>query len=73
MARVKAAEITEEQFKAYADEAARLIVDNRALAAQRDAEIQAIQDKYNPEIEAADKQIEAKLAMCEACAKNHRK
>ena len=27
MARVKAAEITEEQFKAYADDAARLIVD----------------------------------------------
>ena len=73
MARVKAAEITEEQFKAYADDAARLIVDNRALAAQRDAEIQAIQDKYNPEIDAADKLIEAKITMCEAYAKTHRK
>ena len=73
MARVKAAEITEEQFAAYADEAARLIVDNRALAAARDAEIQAIQDKYNPEIDAADALIDAKIAICEAYAKSHRK
>ena len=73
MARVKATEITEAEFKAYADEAARLIVDNRALAAQRDAEIQAIQDKYNPEIDAANKLIEAKITMCEAYAKTHRK
>ena len=62
MARVKATEITEAEFKAYADEAARLIVDNRALAAQRDAEIQAIQDKYNPEIKAGDKLMMAKTA-----------
>lgn len=73
MARIKASEITDEQFRSYADEAARLIVDNRALAAARDAEIQAIQDKYNPEIEAADKMIDAKIALCEAYAKSHRK
>ena len=73
MARVKAVEITESEAFAIADEAARLIVDNRALVAARDAEIQEVQDKYNGEIEAGEKLISAKIAQVEAYAKTHRK
>lgn len=73
MARNKAKELTNEEAVALADEVAREIVDNRARADFRDQEIQAVQDKWNGEIEAADKSIDAKIAMLAVWAKANRK
>ena len=73
MPRNKMKELTNEDAIQLADEVAREIVDNRALVDARDQEIQAVQDKYNPQIEAADKTIDAKIAMLAVWAKEHRK
>ena len=73
MARKKMKELTNEDAIKLADEVAREIVDNRALVDARDQEIQAVQDKYNPQIEAADKTIDAKIAMLAVWAKANRK
>ena len=73
MARNKMKELTNEDAIQLADEVAREIVDNRALVDARDQAIQEVQDKYNPEIEAADKTIDAKIAMLAVWAKEHRK
>lgn len=72
MARKIAKEITKEEAFALADEVAREIVANRALVAERDQHIQEIQDKYNPWIEAKDKEIDAKIALVSMFAKSHR-
>ena len=73
MARNKMKELTNEAAIRLADEVAREIVDNRSRVDARDQEIQKIQDIYNPEIEAADKTIDAKIAMLAVWAKEHRK
>ena len=66
-------ELTNEDAIQLADEVAREIVDNRSRVDARDQEIQKIQDIYNPEIEAADKSIDAKIAMLAVWAKERRK
>lgn len=73
MARNKMKELTNEDAIQLADEVAREIVDNRSRVDARDKEIQKIQDIYNPEIEAADKSIDAKIAMLAVWAKANRK
>ena len=73
MARNKMKDLTNEEAIALADEVAREIVDNRALVDARDVDIQVVQDKYNAQIEAADKSIDAKIAMLAVWAKEHRK
>lgn len=73
MARNKMKELTNEDAIQLADDVAREIVDNRSRVDARDQEIQKIQDIYNPEIEAADKSIDAKIAMLAVWAKEHRK
>lgn len=73
MARNKMKELTNDDAIQLADEVAREIVDNRALVDARDQDIQAVQDKYNPQIEAADKSIDAKIAMLAVWAKANRK
>ena len=73
MARNKMKELTNEEAVRLADEVAREIVDNRARVDARDQEIQAVQDKYNPEIEAADTAIDAKIALLAVWAKANRK
>lgn len=73
MPRNKMKELTNDEAIRLADEVAREIVDNRARADARDQEIQKIQDIYNPEIEAADKSIDAKIAMLAVWAKASRK
>ena len=73
MPRNKMKELTNEDAIQLADEVAREIVDNRSRVDTRDQEIQKIQDIYNPEIEAADKSIDAKIAMLAVWAKEHRK
>ena len=72
MPRKTVKEISKEEAFALADEVARDIVANRALAAERDQHIQDVQDKYNPLIEANDKAIDAKIALVAMFAKNHR-
>ena len=73
MTRNKMMELTNDEAIRLADEVARDIVDNRALVDARDQEIQAVQDKYNPQIEASDRSINAKIAMIAVWAKEHRK
>ena len=73
MARNKVKELTAEEAVALADEVAREIVDNRARADARDVDIQAVQDRWNGAIEAADKSIDAKIAMLAVWAKANRK
>lgn len=73
MARKTTRELTKEEAFALADEVARDIVANRALTAERDQAIQDVQDKYNPLVEAADKAIDAKIALVALYAKEHRK
>lgn len=73
MARNKMKELTNEEAIALADEVAREIVDNRARVDARDQALQDVQDKYNPEIDAADKSIDAKIAMLAVWAKANRK
>lgn len=72
MARRVMQEITESEAFALADEVAREIVQNRARIAERDAAIQKIQDRYNPDIELVEKEIDAKIARIGAFAKLHR-
>ena len=72
MARKTVKEISKEEAFALADEVAREIVANRALAAERDQHIQDVQDKYNPLIEANDKAIDAKIALVAMFAKSNR-
>lgn len=72
MARKVVKDITKEEAFALADDVAREIVANRALVAERDAAIQAIQDKFNPLIEAADKGIDAKIAQVAVFARANR-
>ena len=72
MARNTVKEISKDQAFALADEVARDIVANRALVAERDQHIQDVQDKYNPQIEANDKAIDAKIALVAMFAKSNR-
>ena len=61
MARRVMQEITESEAFALADEVAREIVQNRARIAERDAAIQEIQDRYNPDIELVEKHHNQKV------------
>ena len=72
MARNTVKEISKDQAFTLADEVAREIVANRALVAERDQHIQDIQDKYNPQIDANDKAIDAKIALVAMFAKSNR-
>jgi len=72
MARKTVREITKEEAFNLADEAAKDIVANRGLVAERDQLIQDIQDKYNPLIQANDASIDAKIALVAVFAKSHR-
>lgn len=72
MARRVVQDMTEAEAFALADEVAKEIVLNRAKIAERDQAIQEIQDRFNPEIELAEKEIDAKIARIGAFAKAHR-
>ncbi len=72
MARKTVREISKEEAFNLADEVAKDIVANRGLMAERDQQIQDIQDKYNPIIKANDASIDAKIALVAVFAKTHR-
>ena len=73
MARNKAKELTNEEAFELADDVAREIVDNRVRVDKRDQEMQAVQEKWSVYIDAADKAIDAKIAMLAVWAKANRK
>ncbi len=73
MARVKAEGFaTREEFEAAVDRVARCEVERRKLEAARDVEIQKIQERRNPDIDALKGEIDRLLSKADAYAKEHR-
>jgi phage host-nuclease inhibitor protein Gam len=73
MTRIKPATFTlREEFERAIDEIAKLETAKRALAAARDAAVQAVQEEHGPDIQNAADQIEGLTLLCEKYALTHR-
>lgn len=71
--RVKAvAFATRDEFEAACDEIARMEVERRGLESARDEQIQAVQEKHEPEIQQIKQDIEMLVGKADAYAKEHR-